>query len=169
MPSPLSCRHHVCALAVLLRRLCPRLSVAITPGFFRKEEIEKGIMSSSQQRHVVIPFLISLLKNEGKEEPCHAASVSSRLVRRGRSAAAPSVHIQYCSRAYSTSSHTLTKCPCAARRPLILLFILLILLDLVILLILFILLVPLDLFLLLFVLLVVVIHRISTSSSGGGP
>ncbi len=27
-------------------------------------------MSSSQQRHVVIPFLISLLKNEGKEEPC---------------------------------------------------------------------------------------------------
>ena len=27
-------------------------------------------MSSSQHRHVVIPFLISLLKNEGKEEPC---------------------------------------------------------------------------------------------------
>ncbi len=38
-------------------------------GRFRKEEIKKEIMSSSQHRHVVIPFLISLLKNEGTEEP----------------------------------------------------------------------------------------------------
>ena len=46
-------------------------------GFFRKEEIKKGIMSSSQQRHVVIPFLISLLKNEGTEEPCYSPTFAS--------------------------------------------------------------------------------------------
>jgi hypothetical protein len=39
-------------------------------GLFQKEEIKKGITSSSQQRLVIIPFLISLLKNEGTEQPC---------------------------------------------------------------------------------------------------
>jgi hypothetical protein len=42
----------------------------VVTGFFQKEEIKKGIMSSSEQRHVVITFLMSLLKNEGTEEPC---------------------------------------------------------------------------------------------------
>ncbi len=39
------------------------------PGLFQEEQIKKEIMSSSHQRLVVVPFLISVLKNEGMEQP----------------------------------------------------------------------------------------------------
>ena len=42
-------------------------------GLFQKEEIKKGFTTSFNEPVVVIPFLISLLKNEGTEQPCLAS------------------------------------------------------------------------------------------------
>ncbi len=44
--------------------------IKLVSGMLQKEEIKKGITLSSQQRLVVIPFLISPLKHEETEEPC---------------------------------------------------------------------------------------------------
>ncbi len=50
--------------------------MSCTTGFFRKREIKKEIVVSSQWVVVVNPFVICLFENEGTEEPCTSWSLT---------------------------------------------------------------------------------------------